>query len=211
MTRVLGQLNQTFWGSVRPSLDLPTWATVPAGCLAVGVVVAALVLSRHRWLLLLTALYPALVTCLFVVNASRIYWNTGQLAGVQGRYLYSGITVLALALALVWLEIRRRTGRGVGTTLAATVAGATVLVVPLGYLFAFRVHWGAAPGGVEGSYRAMVAATALQPWEHLSVVVLTGALVLAAAATVLGTAARDDARPDDDRRPGEDETAVAAG
>lgn len=187
---VVAQLNRTFWGSLRPALAYPTWVSLGAGLLAVLVVGAALVLSRRRGVLLLTLLYPALVASVFTFNASRIFWNTGIVAGVQGRYLYSGLTFLALALALVWQELVVRRRR-VATLLAGGVAVGAVLVVLLSWAQAFRVLWQPGAAGTTGAYRAMVGATPLPVWLHLLLAVGTLLLVLAAAGHVVRTARRE--------------------
>lgn len=188
---VVARLNRTFWASIRSQAAYDGSVVVAMGVLGLLVVLTALVLSRSRGVLLLTAIYPALVATLFTVNAFRIYWNSGVVAGVQGRYLYSGLTFLALALALVWVEVRRRGGRTAGLVLATSVAVASAAAAVGSYLFAFRVRWIEGDGPVA-AYESMVRAGALQPWQHLGVVTLTAVAATMALVTILRACADDD-------------------
>lgn len=161
------------------------------GVLGLLVVVAALVLSRARGILLLTAIYPALVATLFTVNAFRIYWNSGVVAGVQGRYLFSGLTFLALALAHTWGELRRRGGHRAGVLGAGVVVLAAAAATLGGYMFAFRVRWLGADTGLLGAYRDMVQGGPVATWGHATLVVAVLLVSVAAASTIVHSAALD--------------------
>ncbi|GAA2076219.1 hypothetical protein GCM10009821_14290 [Aeromicrobium halocynthiae] len=205
---VVARLNRTFWASIRPQAAYDGSVVVAMGLLGLVVVMTALVLSRRRGVLLLTLIYPALVATLFTVNAFRIYWNSGVVAGVQGRYLYSGLTFLALALALVWVEVRRRGGRITGLVLATTVAVACTASVVGAYLFAFHVRW-VGGDGLASAYEAMVRAGPLQPWQHLIVVALTAVAAVVTLVTILRACADDNPLDDETVARSSSETAVS--
>lgn len=190
LVEALARLNRTFWGSIRPPAGYDGTLLTVVGAAAVLVVLAALVLSRHRGILALTAVYPALVTVLFTTNAWRIYWNDDFLAGIQGRYLYSGFVFVALAFGLLWQESSRRLGRTTGIVAAAAVmAGAAVSVVG-GYVYAFGVQWGGQGGTPVERYTAMVDASPVPVWLHLTWLAATAVLGLLAALAVVRSAAR---------------------
>ncbi|MGJ9411300.1 DUF2142 domain-containing protein [Aeromicrobium sp. CF4.19] len=188
----LARLNRTFWASIRSQVGYDDWVVIMMSAVALLVVVTAIVLSRRRGILLLTAVYPALVAGLFTYNALRIYWNFGELAGIQGRYLYSGLTFFALALALVWQELTDRLGRAVGIILATVVMACTCITVVGSYVYAFRVQWGGQGATLAERYLAMVEASAVPVWLHALVISGTALAGLAAAVVVVRSAATRD-------------------
>lgn len=187
--QAVARLNRTFWGSIRPPVGYDGQLLAAMGAVALLVVLAAFVWSRHRGLLALTAIYPALVTALFTANAWRIFWNDDFIAGVQGRYLYSGFTFLALAFGLFWQEVSRRMGRMAGIAVAASVMGGTAAAVLGSYVYAFGVQWGGQGAGPGQRYTAMVDASAVPIWFHAAWIGFTALLGLTAAVLVVRAAA----------------------
>ncbi len=185
----VGRLIRTFWSSIPPTLFYDAWVPLLLTALLLVVVATALVWSRHRGLLLLTAVYPALVAALFTYNAWQVYLNFGVIAGIQGRYLYSGMVFFALALGLAWQEVARRVGPAAGIVVAALVMTWAAVTIAASYLFAFRVQWVPRAESWRDRYTAMVDVTALPAWAHVAVVLLTAAAGLALAVTVLRSAA----------------------
>ncbi|WP_375000318.1 DUF2142 domain-containing protein [Aeromicrobium sp. CTD01-1L150] len=167
------RLNRTFWASIRPALGYDGTLLVLIGATMLLVVVTALVLSSRRKVLLLTAVYPALVTALFTHHAWQVFWNTGLIAGVQGRYLYSGLTFLALALGLAWQELTARIGRTLGVVMAAALAIVSLVAMVGSHVYALRVHWSAGQDSLPQMYLAMVNASAVPVWAHLGLLVVT--------------------------------------
>lgn len=190
------RLNRTFWGSIRSQAAFDGSILVAMGVAAGLVVVAALVFSRHRFLLLLVGVYPALVAALFTTNAFRIYWNSGALAGVQGRYLFSGLTFLALAVGLAWVELRRRSGRVPSMVAAGAAIVAAATAFTAGYRFAFGVRWREEGTTLRDAYLAMVDAGPLAAWQHLLIVTLTAVAAVSFVVAMLRLVSERSPIPD---------------
>jgi hypothetical protein len=140
----LWHLVRTFWGSRRAALELApvhVWA-LTAALLVCTVVV--LVRSRHRLTMLLLLVFPAGICGLLLVHGWRIWFGSGRIVGLQGRYLFTTLAIFALVLGLAWLlagaGVRSRRLRAAGT-LGLSVG----LVVLSGTTWAGSVEsrWGA--------------------------------------------------------------------
>ncbi|WP_193127586.1 ArnT family glycosyltransferase [Gulosibacter sediminis] len=126
------RLNNTFWARGALPEEIPQIA-------AVGVIIAlvvALWLRRTRVPLLVTALYLVITMSTIFVNAHAIYFDLGDPdRGVQGRYLFSGLITLAIAVGAVWLLLLR-----IRKPVARAVVAVLGVLVPLGVNFV-TVFW----------------------------------------------------------------------
>lgn len=116
----------TFWGrGAHAEVASPVWLTVAATTLLVATILLALSRRRARCVLLLALVHPALIAATLFRNAHGIYWDLGLIdRGIQGRYLYSGIVALAVAVGtclLLAVDGRSRRARR-AIVLAATAA-----------------------------------------------------------------------------------------
>ncbi|WP_162621803.1 ArnT family glycosyltransferase [Microbacterium suaedae] len=126
------RLNATFWGRVGYVSNAHPSATVIAGgILLLVVIIGALFFARSRWMLALLLSYPFLIGLTIFQNAHGIYWDIGNpTRGTQGRYLYSGISALALSFAaLVHGFLARRSGWLRSASVVATSALAVLIVI----------------------------------------------------------------------------------
>ncbi|WP_194409111.1 DUF2142 domain-containing protein [Microbacterium cremeum] len=172
--RASTQLVRTFWGSIRHALDFPTVVVLGLTTVFVAGVVLVLVRSPRRWIVVLLAIAPLLTVALISFHAWEVYWSTGRIVGIQGRYLFPAIAVYALVAALAWQVLvvpLDRSARALASGL--TVVG-TLGVAVYGVMFAFQTRWGSV------GWRAMIDASA---WPASAVLVLSVGWLAAGAAT----------------------------
>ncbi|MBA8816652.1 hypothetical protein FHX48_001725 [Microbacterium halimionae] len=139
--RVMERLNETMWGSFRAELDLPVVLTATASIVALLSIVCALVFSRRRLALAVLLLYPLATMGVITFHAWEIFWDNGTIRGIQGRYLYGGLTALAVSIGLCWTMATRRSPSWVRAASAVVlVAGAGIAGIA-GWAFGFHVLW----------------------------------------------------------------------
>ncbi|WP_372593545.1 DUF2142 domain-containing protein [Actinotalea sp.] len=187
------RLSQSFWGNFGwLDLALPFWIVVGAQlALLASAVGAAIWAIRNRRLRALTVcwLYPGAILAIVLVGAHANHQRTGLYPGLQGRYLFSAIVVIALTVALATALLPPR-HRWVLPPVAATVAVAAACGA---LVFAFIGMWGSDGAAVS------VAARRWSEWGFVPPAALalgSGLIVLlglAAATTALLAARR--ARP----------------
>jgi 4-amino-4-deoxy-L-arabinose transferase-like glycosyltransferase len=166
------QLVQTFWGSIRSTLDLPSVLTVSLTLIFAAALVWVLIVSTRRSTVALLSLAPALVVGLIVFHAWEVYWSTGRIVGIQGRYLFPWIAVFSIVIALAWIALfaaRSRWPRALGSS---TIILLAAVVGVYGAMFAYRARW------QEGGWQEMASSGALP-------VPLIGATAVAAMVAVL--------------------------
>jgi hypothetical protein len=149
---VAWQLTRTFWGSIRSSLSLPTWSVVLLGGAFAVALVFVLVRSRMRLVVALIGVVPLLTAALIVFHAWEVFWNSGRIVGIQGRYFFPSITLYMLVIALAWQMLSLPRPRGVRVAFAVAAGGLAVLVGAWGTMFVYRQRWGA----IDGGWSAMV-------------------------------------------------------
>ncbi len=192
----LPAVNTRFWGSfgwysVRLS-DAVAWI---ATALAVGAVASALA-TRHTpgaargsepagrvataWFLA-----PAAALAVLVVGRSwSIYATTSKLVFAQGRYLFAGLTALAVPVAM---GVRRGAGRWTPFAFVAVAA------VSQGHALRRSLvgYWGGPGLGPRGQVRALVAYSGW-PGEVVGALALVAVLAATAVAWTLAGVARTD-------------------
>jgi small subunit ribosomal protein S36 len=118
-----------------------------------------------------------------VVRSAVIYWDTGRLAFQQGRYLFGGLTGLAVLVA-------GGAARRLGERAAAAAVGVAVVLQVLAAGWCLVGWWGADDVGPWGAVRAL---GAWSGWpDAVAVLLLAGG---AAALALLPLAARRPALP----------------
>ncbi len=186
------KLVDTFWGSVRPSLDLPPWLVVGASLTTLLAILAAVILSRHRVALLSTFLLPTLLGALIVYHGWELYWNFAIIAGVQGRYLFSVTLAVALCVATVWAAVLRAR---VAIVVLAVVAALAMVVVPAGiWRFSQTRLW---PAGWD----AMLAQSAVGPGGFVTVLALAATALVASAIALVVLSSAESGSREPDRAP----------
>jgi hypothetical protein len=141
--RVPDQLARTLWGSLRADLALPLPIIVGLTSLSVAALLLVLLRSGRieRWLICVMLLLPVLTVGLITANAWRVYWNTGRIAGIQGRYLFPWLVLFVVVVALVWVALvagRRSVG---GHLSASTLLLAPAAVQGFALTFIFQRRW----------------------------------------------------------------------
>lgn len=106
---VTRRLVATFWGrGAREGVALPWSFVLVLTALTIAVLAVALLERSRRGAMLALSLYPALITATIVANARAIYWDTGDMVrGIQGRYVFSAISLLTTAWAITATRVHR--------------------------------------------------------------------------------------------------------
>lgn len=178
-TNAWHRIAATFWGRGSYSaIAFPDWLTSAASVGALVLLVAAALWARRRADLIGLATYSLLVMGTTLMNAHAIYVDIGDPdRGVQGRYLFSGITVLAIAVGVVFVGLWRRLGRAAGIGVAIAL-WAPWAIGFLGQDLIRRRTWGVRSGTLE------TAETTVGGWMAMSPSVAT-TLSLAAITLVV--------------------------
>ncbi|WP_434081008.1 ArnT family glycosyltransferase [Sanguibacter sp. Z1732] len=170
------RFNRLFWGrGAREDMALPAEIVDTAGVILLVLMVLALTVSRHRFILAVLLLFPAVTVAVLFMNAHGIYWDFGRHdRGVQGRYVFAGIVAYAAILAVVVhplvqrLSTRMRTFlMAIGSTVALTVTWVAITWVFVGLWHQVDkpgvVRRGAAEaiGVAEGVYPVLVSLTVI--------------------------------------------------
>lgn len=192
----LPAVNTRFWGSFGwYSVRVSDWVAWIATALVLAAIVSALATRRTPGAAPgsepagrpATAWFLAPVAALAVIVAGRswgIYATTSKLVFAQGRYLFAGITALAVPVAM---GVRRGAGRW---TPFAFVAAA---VAAQGHALRRSIadYWGGPGLGPRGQARALVAYSGW-PGEVVGVLVVVAIVAAAVLAWVLADLARSD-------------------
>ncbi|MGI6879170.1 DUF2142 domain-containing protein [Microbacterium sp. gxy059] len=179
----LTRLNATFWGRVGYAATAnPSGAIIAAGILLVAIVLAALVFSRSRWMLLLLLAFPVIIAVTIFRNAHGIYWDIGDpTRGTQGRYLYSGIAAFALAFAALTHTILARRRAPLRAAVAPVAAGLAAAILVASAFWVVPFEW-QAYHGISGISPAEVATRMDVSGATYGVLLAVAALLLAAGA-----------------------------
>lgn len=140
------RFNRLFWGrGAREDIAYPTEIVDAAGIALLVIIVAVLLFSRHRALLLAVLAYPALIIATTLTNAHGIYEDLGiPDRGVQGRYVFAGIAAYAAVWGLGWQVLHDRFAG-----IASRIAPAMLLVG--GVITVSGTQWVARRAHDEGS------------------------------------------------------------
>ena len=176
----------TFWSPVQGPGDpaLPLWLSVTAT--AVVLLGAAFAFARGRgsrplaWADPLVLLFPTVAIGAIVASGAwGEYARTGLTPGLQGRYLFAGITGLSVAFAAGAGVVLRNRERLLPGLVLLAAAGIQVTIVA----GALRAYWGpAAPSSFGASIHALLA---WSPWPSAAVIGVWLLLAVAAVALVL--------------------------
>ncbi|MEV8273901.1 glycosyltransferase family 39 protein [Microbacterium sp. NPDC077184] len=180
LLRVADQLARTTWGSLRADTALPALLVISLTLgllLAIGIALYGAG-GRTRAVMVILALLPLLTTALITANAWRVYWNTGRIVGIQGRYFFPWITILIVTVALVWLVVRAASGRRYRFALASLFVVVPASVQVFALVLVVNRRW-------EGDIASMLEAGAWRPWSIASVVLLLGAALVTAVSVPL--------------------------
>lgn len=180
VTTAIGRINQTFWGSIRESLDLPAILTTILGLLAIAAIVATIVFARWRGAYLLVLTYPALAAGIFLFHAWEIYWNLGTTPGIQGRYLFGAITLLAIAVGFCWWRFAGSRHSAIPMATGLVLFGGFAIVGAYGWRFTFRTEWGS-PHGWQTAVAEMLQSTG---WDSVGLATTLTATLLGATALI---------------------------
>lgn len=206
-----GTLARTFWGSFggRAQVSIGDTATALLTVLALVVVVgwafrrrtphgpapeagsarSALVAPGRRVLVVL-AVFPALLVALQTASSWRAYLDTTQVAGTQGRYFFPAIVALVVLGAVAW---RRLAGPGRGRRVVGTVLGLGGPVVGLvGLGIAASWFWNGARGPLTAAGVERYQASGSAPFE---IVVVLGVAVAVTLTVGVLRAARTPSDP----------------
>lgn len=189
LVRWAATLNQTFWGSLNPSLDLPRWFDVAAFAAAAAALVGGFLVSRRKWILVVLSIYPVALVAITLQHSWEIYWNTGAYRGIQGRYLFSAVLVMAALLAQAWVFATSRLRDGVQRALAAAVVLGFGAVGAYGWLFALQRLWPES-AGVNDAVVSMGEALGIPGAAATGIVIATAVAVVALAVAAASRFAR---------------------
>ena len=142
--RSLRRFNATFWGrGARPGVAFPEWLTIVFVTILLLVIIIGLVTRYSRLAVALSLIQPVLIFVITFSNAHSIYWDTGEFdRGIQGRYLYAGITALAISVGVCWEHLlRRRKGQAHGQALTAAGILAPALISAAGISWIISKTW----------------------------------------------------------------------
>ncbi len=193
------RLSSRFWGGLGypDSPALPTWLTGGWLILLIaGVLLGVAFGIGGRWgraAALTFALPAAFFTGLIFVAGGRAYVYNLRLPGIQGRYVYPGLTALAVLFGIGIVRLAGRIGRAVPLLLLAagvlTQAWAWRLLVSQWWVPTHTVgDWGAMfRGALDGILR-------WSPWPTVPTVAPFVAVALLAL-TALGAAVRATRQP----------------
>jgi hypothetical protein len=169
------RFNRLFWSrGARGAMALPEEVAIAAG---VGLGIVLLVAFARRgtrlWLAVL-AIYPLAIILTTALNAHRIYVTIGQPdRGVQGRYVFAGLIVVGLAVAVVAQLLGRRLPV-VARNPAAACAPVLAVTVATGYLLWVLLGMGRPPieTGVRTAFRMSAEAMGVPAWTAPVLIVL---------------------------------------
>lgn len=139
------RIQATFWGrGARASIAYPSSLTWIATIGLVIVILAGVYLARRRLETVVLATVPVLLAASFLANAHRIYRvlvdSRNGIRGVQGRYLFSGIVVVAVCVGWVAVSARRRIGPARARWIAPAALTAPWLVAVGGLVWTVARH-----------------------------------------------------------------------
>lgn len=176
------RFNRLFWGrGAREQIAYPTWLVDAAGIALVVLIVAVLILSRHRLVLLALLAIPTMIIAVTLNNAHGIYVDIGWPdRGVQGRYIYSGIVAYAAVWGLGWHLLHSRVPR------AATWVAPAVLVFA-GVVTAAGLRWVLVRAHQEDSISEAVAAATELTGVGWPILAIVAALWLLSCAVAIGS------------------------
>lgn len=94
------RMSSTFWGrGGRPPVAYEEWVTSSASIVLIASVVLGVIVMRQRGVAMILLGFPSLIVGALLSNAHGIYWDLGAMErGVQGRYLFAGITAVLVPL-----------------------------------------------------------------------------------------------------------------
>ena len=143
------RLTASFWGQpgLRRGVTLPWLVTHGLTALLIAAVLAAILVKPWRRTVLLLQLLIVVQLCLLTRANVKQYLRSGQLLGVQGRYLFVLMIPLALLVAVAGAGLTRRFTRVSSLTIAITMALVGVaLHLMLGWSMLGGYWAGASPG-----------------------------------------------------------------
>ncbi|MGF0117787.1 DUF2142 domain-containing protein [Promicromonospora sp. Marseille-Q5078] len=180
---IAGRLAQSFFGNlswleVHLAGAWVVWGTVALMAAAL----AALVLPGARRTALVVLLTPAALAAGVAYNAWDFHSETGRLVAIQGRYVFGGVSALAVAVAITAWHLARRSdrrlARGVPVVLALALAAAVG-----GLVWAFGAFY-RGPGESFGAAVDRWLAWSTLPEPALVALLAVAGLVLASALAV---------------------------
>ena len=175
---IVEKLAQAFFGNLSwLEVRLPGGWVVLGSTVLVVVALVALVLPGARRASLVLLLLPASLAAGVAYNAWDAHGVTGGLVAVQGRYVFGGVTALAVVLAVAVWQLVRRSERGLARAVPLVVALA-LAAGGGGLVWAFGAFY-RAPGESLG-----VGVDRWLAWSPLEPPALVAVLLLAALAVV---------------------------
>jgi 4-amino-4-deoxy-L-arabinose transferase-like glycosyltransferase len=136
-----GRVTNSFWGYFG-WLELPLASVVVVLLTVAGLVAVALSIRRRgiRVDLLVLLSFFALTTAALFVQTRSLHLANGQFAGMQGRYLFGGVTAVFAAAAIGIGTLGREGGR-FQRWLPLTTLPTVLVVAAYGQWVAFRGYW----------------------------------------------------------------------
>ncbi|WP_125774579.1 DUF2142 domain-containing protein [Antribacter gilvus] len=131
-------LTRSFWGSLG-WLELRANPTIVliATWLLIIVCLAAVVAREHRREVATLLVLPGLLTLFVLVNGWAFYQEHGWITAVQGRYVFAGLTALAVAFAIALRAVLARWPLALGRAVPVVVtAGLVTAAASLAAAFA---------------------------------------------------------------------------
>jgi 4-amino-4-deoxy-L-arabinose transferase-like glycosyltransferase len=178
---------ESFWGWMGSfEVRLPEPAIALAMLVVAATIVAAFVMPAGRRLLdradTAFLLFPMLAIVPIVVRSAwSVYADTGLTAGIQGRYLFSGMAALAVVLGSTWAALRADAARWVVAAAALMQLVAAVVIVSTYY---------GAPG--SSPTERLGAWLAWAPWPAPIEIIVIGAIVTGFVIVFTRLSARSD-------------------
>jgi hypothetical protein len=179
----IGRTAQAFFGNLSwLEIRLPGQLVVAGSVVLIVAGLIAVTVPGARRGALAIALLPAGLYGGVVVNALRNWSETGVLVALQGRYVFGGLTALAVLVGIaVWQLCLRREAWLARAVPVAT--GLAVLGGVAGLLWGFRVMYRGSEDSVGDAWERWVA------WSPLGATTIGVVLLVVAAGLVLAVAA----------------------
>lgn len=122
----------SFWGNFGwLELPFPSWLVAGLTVSALALVVIGVINGRNRLAALILLLPLAVLMPILIVEGWRSYVATGLVSGLQGRYVFGYVPLLAVLATSGIAHVLGRSGRTIPGLLVVTSAGAVLGVLGL--------------------------------------------------------------------------------